>query len=99
MLAPPQQIAAGLIGGEGFAVDSSLIAAGANKQRSISGKNWDANRTPEKASRAVNEYLATLDATAFGAASDVTPKFVPPSPKACGGTLKQTKAKPKERQT
>jgi hypothetical protein len=27
----------------------------------------------------VKEYLATLDATAFGAASDVTPKFVSPS--------------------
>ena len=69
-------IAAGLVGGEGFAVDASLIAADANKQRSISGKDWDKNGAPEKASRAVQEYLATLDATAFGAASDVTPKFV-----------------------
>ncbi len=72
-------IAAGLVGGEGFAVDASLIAADANKQRSIPGKDWDKNRAPEKASRAVWEYLATLDATAFGAASDVTPKFVSPS--------------------
>lgn len=69
-------IAAGLVGGEGFAVDASLIAADANKQRSIPGKDWDKNGAPEKASRAVQEYLATLDATAFGAASDVTPKFV-----------------------
>jgi transposase len=68
-------IAAGLVGGEGFAVDASLIAADANKQRSIPGKDWDKNGS-EKASRAVQEYLATLDATAFGAASDVTPKFV-----------------------
>src|SRR6267143_1092936 len=30
-------IAAGLVGGEGFAVDASLIAADANKQRSIAG--------------------------------------------------------------
>ena len=30
-------IAAGLVGGEGFAVDASLIAADANKQRSIPG--------------------------------------------------------------
>jgi transposase len=72
-------IAAGLVGGEGFAVDASLIAADANKQRSIPGKDWDKNRTPEKASRAVKEYVATLDAAAFGAASDVTPKFVSPS--------------------
>jgi transposase len=72
-------IAAGLVGGEGFAVDASLIAADANKQRSIPGKDWDKNRAPEKASHAVKEYLATLDAAAFGAASDVTPKFVSPS--------------------
>jgi len=72
-------ITAGLVGGEGFAVDASLIAADANKQRSIPGKDWDKNRAPAKASRAVKEYIATLDAAAFGAASDVTPKFVSPS--------------------
>jgi transposase len=72
-------IAAGFVGGEGFAVDASLIAADANKQRSIPGKEWDKDRDPETASRAVKEYLATLDDAAFGAASDVTPKFVSPS--------------------
>jgi transposase len=72
-------IAAGLVGGEGFAVDASLIVADANKQRSIPGKDWDKNRDPETASRAVKEYLATLDDAAFGAASDVVPKFVSPS--------------------
>src|SRR5262245_16501967 len=69
-------IATGLVGGEGFAVDASLIAADANKQRSVPGKDWDKNRDPEAASRAVKEYLATLDDAAFGAASDVTRKFV-----------------------
>jgi len=69
-------IAAGFVGGQGFAVDASLIAADANKQRSIPGKDWDKNRDPKVASRAVKEYLATLDDAAFGAASDVTPKFV-----------------------
>jgi hypothetical protein len=72
-------IGAGLVGGEGFAVDASLIAADANKQRSIPGKDWDKKRDPETASRAVKEYLATLDDAAFGAASDVAPKFVSPS--------------------
>jgi transposase len=72
-------IAAGLVGGEGFAVDASLIVADANKQRSIPGKEWDKNRDRQGASRAVKEYLATLDNAAFGAASDVTPKFVSPS--------------------
>jgi transposase len=72
-------IAAGLIGGEGFAVDASLIAADANKQRSIPGSEWEKTRDPETASRAVKEYLATLDDAAFGAATDVTPKFVSPA--------------------
>jgi hypothetical protein len=72
-------IAAGLVGGEGFAVDASLIVADANKQRSIPGKDWDRKRDPATASRAVKEYLATLDDATFGAASDVTPKFVSPS--------------------
>src|ERR1700704_2989227 len=34
-------IAAGLVGGEGFAVDASLIVADANKQRSIPGSEWN----------------------------------------------------------
>ena len=72
-------IAAGLVGGEGFAVDASLIAADANKQRSIPGSEWKKTGDPEAASRAVREYLATLDDAAFGAASDVTPRFVSPS--------------------
>ena len=62
-------IAAGLVGGEGFAVDASLIAADANKQRSIQGAEWIKERDPETASRAVKEYLATLDDAAFGAAT------------------------------
>ena len=72
-------IAASLVGAEGFAVDASLIAADANKQRSIPGSEWSKGRHPEAASRAVREYMATLDDRAFGAASEVTPKFVSPS--------------------
>jgi transposase len=72
-------ISAGLVGGEGFAVDASLIVADANKQRSIPGSEWEKTRDRETASRAVKEYLATLDDAAFGAASDVTPKFISPS--------------------
>src|SRR5829696_6756322 len=33
-------IGAGLVGGEGFAVDASLIVADANKQRSVPGSEW-----------------------------------------------------------
>src|SRR3974377_1851520 len=72
-------IAANLVGGEGFAVDASLIAADANKQRSIPGSEWQKTCDPETGSRAMQEYLATLDDAAFGAASEVTPKFVSPS--------------------
>jgi transposase len=68
----------GLVGGEGFAVDASLIAADANKQRSVAGDKWTADNDAD-AARAVREYLATLDEAAFGAASDVTPKFISPS--------------------
>jgi transposase len=72
-------IAAGLVGGEGFAVDASLIQADANKHRSIPGTEWSKEIDADQARRAVKEYLATLDNPAFGAASDVTPKFVSPS--------------------
>src|SRR5881398_2145194 len=72
-------IAAGFVGGEGFAVDASLIVADAYKQRSIPGAEWNKERAPKDASRAVKEYLATLDDAAFGAASEVTPKFISPS--------------------
>jgi hypothetical protein len=55
------------------------IVADANKQRSIPGSEWIKERDPETASRAVKEYIATLDDAAFGGASKVTPKFVSPS--------------------
>src|SRR5271170_4177045 len=70
---------AGLVGGAGFAVDASLIAADANKQCSIPGAEWNKDIDPEPARRAVKEYLATLDDPAYGAASNATPKFVSPS--------------------
>lgn len=72
-------IEAGLVGGEGFAVDASLIEADANRQRSIPGIEWKKQIDPAAASRAVKEYLATLNDAAFGAATEVQPKFVSPS--------------------
>jgi hypothetical protein len=66
-------------GGEGFAVDACLIAADANKQRSTPGETWSIDKFGPDACRAVREYLATLDDAAFGAASEVTPKFISPS--------------------
>src|ERR1700746_2213096 len=66
-------LAEGLVGGEGFAVDASMIKADANRQRSVPGSEWQA---PETANRAVREYLAMLDDAAFGAATPVVPKFI-----------------------
>jgi transposase len=72
-------IDAGFVGGEGFAVDASLIQADANKCRSIPGDKWDKDIDPTTAKRAVKDYLANLDNEAYGAASAKVPKFVAPS--------------------
>src|SRR5881227_1480299 len=69
-------IAEDLVGGEGFAVDASMIKADANRQRSVPGSEWQA---PETANHAVREYLAVLDDAAFGAATPVVPKFISPA--------------------
>ena len=66
----------GLVGGEGFAVDASLIKADANRQNGIEGEK---GLPPEATGRAVEEYLAVLDDAAFGAATEVVPKFVSPA--------------------
>ncbi len=46
-----------LVGGEGFAVDASLIKADANKQRSIAGQDWRRDRDPARSSRTVAGML------------------------------------------
>ena len=63
----------GLVGGEGFAVDASLIKADANKQRSAEGSEDGRLGRRSAATRAasVREYLDTLDDAACGAASAV----------------------------
>ena len=64
-------IDAGLVGGESFGVDASLIKADANREDGIELERW----SPEDhASRATTEYLET----AFGAATPVQPKYVSP---------------------
>jgi transposase len=69
-------MAEGLVGGEGFAVDASLIKADANRQRGVEGSQ---GLPPQISSRAIDEYLAVLDDAAFGGASEVAPKFLSPS--------------------
>jgi len=56
-------IAAGLVGGEAFSVDASLIQADVDKTKRVPGDKPIAWPKAEEASRAVREYLAALDAT------------------------------------
>jgi len=65
-----------LVGGEGFAVDASLIQADTSDRNRVEGA---AGLPPGSAGRAVEEYLAVLDDAAFGGATAVTPKFIAPS--------------------
>src|SRR5712692_7880857 len=51
----------GLVGGEGFAIDASVVKADANRARGVPGEeviNWS---DPKYATRAVREYLESLD--------------------------------------
>ncbi len=70
-------IADGLVSGQRLAADASLIEADANKQNSTPKEDWDRSAIDQDdASRAVKEYLDVLDNVAFGAASEVEPKFM-----------------------
>jgi transposase len=69
-------MAEGLVGGEGFAVDASLIRADVDRQRAVPGSE---GLPPEAAGHAVREYLAVLDDAAFGAATPVVPKQLAPT--------------------
>jgi len=54
-------IAGGLVGGEAFAIDASLIKADVDQTKRMSGDETVAWPKPEEASRAIAEYLAALD--------------------------------------
>jgi transposase len=66
----------GLVGGQNLAIDASLIKADANRQNGVEGEK---GLPPQAAGRAVDEYLAVLDDAAFGAATEVVPKFISPA--------------------
>ena len=65
----------GLVGGEGFAVDASIIVADAYRRRGVA-KIEDLDPT---SNRAVAEYLTVLDDAAFGGATPVEPKSISPT--------------------
>jgi transposase len=54
-------MAAGLVKGEGFAVDASVVAADANRQRGVPGSQTVDWRDSGLCTRAVREYLEALD--------------------------------------
>jgi len=64
-------IAEGLVGGEGFVFDDSLVRADVNRQNAVD----QADGLPDPAtSRSVREYLAVKDDAAFGGATPVPRK-------------------------
>jgi hypothetical protein len=63
----------GIVGGQGFAVGASMIRADAGRQRGVANRE---ELDPEDTTRAVTEFLAVLDNAAFGAATEVVPKFI-----------------------
>jgi transposase len=65
----------GMVGGEAFAVDASIITADAHRQRGVAGTQ----DLDPASNRAVAEYLAVLDDAAFGGATPVEPKLVSPT--------------------
>ena len=72
------RIAAGLVGGKGFAVDANLIQADPDKQRSVAGQDWRRDPDPQGSNRGEGVSVHPRH-TAWGAASEVVPKFVSPS--------------------
>lgn len=53
----------GLVGGEGFATDASLIKADVKQQRRVAGDSDMDWGDPEQATRPIREYLAALEET------------------------------------
>jgi len=61
-------MAAGLVKGEGFAVDASVVAADASRQRGVPSSQAVDWKDPLLSTRAVREYLEALDAESLAQA-------------------------------
>jgi transposase len=83
-------LAAGLIKGEGFAVDASVIEANASRYHGLDPEkiDWAAVERP---SRAVREYLEALDGAEEPEAGRKAPKVISPSDPASAWTAKANK--------
>jgi len=60
----------GLVGGEGFAIDASVVRADANRARGVPGSEAAQWKSDENSSRAVREYIDGLE--------NINPPEVPP---------------------
>ena len=69
-------LAEGVVGGQAFAVDASVIKADANREGG--GPGADGLPPEVMRRRAVREYIETLDEAAFGGATAKPPKFLSP---------------------
>lgn len=69
---------AGLVGGEGFAVDASVIEADASRYKRVEGDEVDWSDR-QKASHPVQEYIAALDTDASPTNPAQKPKALSPS--------------------
>ena len=76
----------GIVGGEAFAVDASIIVADAHRRRGVA----KIEHLDPTSSRAVAEYLSVLDDAAFGGATPVEPKVISPTDPAARYTLRPT---------
>ena len=78
---------AGLVGGEGFAVDASVIEANASRFQRVEGAEVD--WTPEqRASRPVQEYLVALESENSPTNPEREPKAMSPSDPAAAWTTR-----------
>ncbi len=81
-------MAAGLVGGEGFAIDASVLEADASRYHGVAPDEIDWT-DPALNSRAVREYLAALDPAPDPARK--TPKVISPSDPCSAWTAKANK--------
>ena len=81
---------AGLVGGEGFAVDASVMEANASRYHGQAPDeiNW---AEPERQTRAVKEYLARLEADVQPNPDRKAPKVISPSDPCSAWTAKANK--------
>ena len=82
-----QCVTAGLVGGEGFAVDASVIEADASRYKRVEGAAIEWTET-ERSRRPVREYLAALDGGEAPTNPDRAPKAMSPTDPAAAWTTR-----------